>query len=89
MFEYKFYIGSHNVTGELNIEHIVKMFKEKVTGFTITRSVGYWMETRELSVVVTVLRETEFVLLKDFIKRLQSELEQDEILVTKNEVEII
>lgn len=56
--KYQLYIGANNVTKIVEVEKIVERVTKDYTGFTITRSLGYWEGIAEDSVIVTIYTET-------------------------------
>ena len=92
---YSFYVGSNNKTNKAEIEKAENiLIREKVKGFTIKPNFkGFWESTSEESFIIEVINTGE-VLFNDLkakaIKQyLKAELEQYEVLVLKEQKELI
>jgi hypothetical protein len=71
------YIGSNNVTHELELDKIEKILANGHDGFTIQEAKGYWLGKPERTAVVTIAGDLDEIL--DTIDILKNELHQDAI----------
>lgn len=71
------FIGSNNKTGKVDRDLLENTLSKYHQGFTIQPSVGYWLGTREQSVIVTLSDDYSTIL--DTIRKLKQVLKQDAI----------
>jgi hypothetical protein len=74
------FVGSNNVTGEVEQEKLEKILSRHVDGYTIIRSSGVWKGTRENSVMVEISEDIDVIALIGEIKR---GLEQEAVAYRK------
>lgn len=71
------FIGSNNQTGKVETAKLEAVLNQYHQGFTIQPATGYWMGTREDSVVVTISDDFDTIIAT--INQLKDVLEQDAI----------
>jgi len=91
MVQYKIFIGSDNITKELNISKIEDTASKFFNAFTLEKATGYWNGTPEHMATVTVLStakdlDQERTNVYKLAKELKESLNQDSVLVTLQEV---
>lgn len=79
---YRIYIGSNNITKQLELEKITKIIGEYAEGFTILLGVGYWEGNKEDSAIVEISGMSAPIL-SIMIDRLKKGLEQEAIGVSE------
>jgi hypothetical protein len=86
--KYTLYVGANNVTHKVDESTLVSLLNEKLDGYTLARTIGYWQGTAEESVVVTFIStlETEEVL--PLAEVIREALEQQCVMVERHLVSI-
>lgn len=77
MKTFQLYIGANNVTKQCEVDKIESIVGTNHEGFTVYPATGYWLGTKEQSVVV-VITDTQ-AKIDATIQQLKTELEQDAI----------
>lgn len=75
---YRFYIGSNNLTGEIETNKIRAIFDANVAGYTYIPALGVWNGTGENSAIIEVSGLTENKVLR-ICRTLKDELQQQAI----------
>ena len=86
MNKYIFVVGSNNETKKLELEKIQDLFNSMFDGFSISFNVGFWKRTKEQSCNIAVLTTIKEEKIKYFLAMLKADLEQESILIYKEEV---
>jgi hypothetical protein len=77
MKTFRIYIGSNNTTGIVELAKIEATLNTQFEGYTVEEAFGYWLGSRERSVVITLSADESKVLAA--IKELKLILKQDAI----------
>lgn len=82
MKKINFYIGSNNKTGELEKQKAIDILSSYYEGMNISELVGVWKGIQEKSLLVSIVCESvDYTLIKTACKKLNSELDQQAIMI--------
>lgn len=82
MKKINFFIGANNTTKKVEQEKALTILASYYEGMNVTEVVGYWRGEREDSILVSIVCETvDFTLIKKVCKKLNTELDQQAIMV--------
>lgn len=82
MKKINFYIGANNTTKIVEKERALAILAEHYEGMSVSEIMGYWRGEREQSILVSIMAEkVDLTLVKSVCKRLNSELDQQAIMV--------
>ena len=82
MKKINFYIGSNNITHELEKQKALDILSSTYDGMSITELVGVWQGIKEQTMLVSVVCDTvDYTQVKLVCKKLNRELEQQAIMV--------
>lgn len=76
-----YYIGSHNVTHELEVQKIEQVVSKYFDGFTAFEVIGYWKGQRERTLKVEIVTEENDAVLARVGKELRVALEQESVML--------
>jgi len=84
MTKYYIYIGSNNVTHELEASTAMQIISQYFDGFTAYEVVGYWKGTSEKTLKVEIVSDADSdAKITRLCKELKKELSQDAIMLEK------
>jgi len=82
MKKINFYVGSNNQTHELEKDKALKILASHYEGMSVSELVGYWKGASEKTMLVSIVCEAvDFTLVKTVCKELNTQLEQEAIMV--------
>jgi hypothetical protein len=82
MKKINFYIGSNNQTHQLETDKALSILSATYEGMNVSELIGYWKGEKEKSLLVSVVTETvNYTEVKQVCKKLNTELDQQAILV--------
>lgn len=81
MTKVTYFIGSNNVTKELESEKAQAILSKHFDGFTVSEVIGYWKGAKERTLRVEVLTDLLFTVIEAIGAEIAKELEQDAVLV--------
>lgn len=82
MKKINFYIGANNSTKQVEKDKALSILSSHYEGMNVTEIVGYWRGEREESILVSIVCETvDFTLIKTACKQLNTDLDQQAIMV--------
>lgn len=78
-------------TERKNMEWLKSVVAEKFPGFTVYRTAGCWKRTDEKSVVIEIITDNPAAehWLRLIVLKIEGYNHQDEVLITKSEVEVM
>jgi len=94
LFIYRFYIGSNNITKKREIQKTLNLLdKNKVMGYTLLKSVGFWNTDKENSFIIEIIKSNDNPINDNKVlflkKELEQELKQYLVLTTKQKLNIL
>lgn len=82
MKKINYYIGSNNRTHELEKDKALTILSQAYEGMTTSELVGYWKGSSERTLLVSVVCDAvDYTQVKTICKQLNSELDQDAVMV--------
>ncbi len=76
-----YYIGSNNVTHELETEKIEGIISKYFEGFTAFEVIGYWKGSKERTLKVEIITSEDHAKLARIGRELKTALDQDSIIL--------
>lgn len=76
----RIYIGSNNLTKELELDKIEEVVNKYHYGYTIILASGYWKTKKENTAIIEICDE---LVTEDLLTELKRELKQDSLLVSR------
>ena len=80
----KIYVGSNNITGELELAKILDILSTAMQGYTITQGIGYYNGKSEDTAIIEIYGNYN----TGIIPELKSQLKQNSILVAESITEV-
>lgn len=82
MKKINFYIGSNNQTHQLEKSKALAILSSVYEGMSVSEIIGYWHGASEKTLLVSImLNEVDLTVIKNVCKKLNTELNQDSIMV--------